>query len=289
MKIFFSSTVLTFLSSLTLLPAQEAWLLEMPHKYSDYLLKKAIAGDHDTVAGIIEKIPNLIAAKQVREIDLIQWKAKEGKVHKKAKVTQAQVSVTTGAQYTPIKGDSLKARRIKITPASATAPVIKIDVAGVIPREWTPSFVHRGEKLTLLVLERHSESETATVSLSHSRQLEFDAGPHKEVVTWYCSDSLDAMELSYQSQISLLANPMVKFGTKIFSSIHKDGPSLLRIEAHSQDPAGNETVILQHTEAKFDGHSQTEGSLKSETIKVADKSFKIGEDKGAWTLTLTSE
>ncbi len=261
----------------------------MPNKYSDYLIKKSISGDYDTVAGIIEKLPNLIAGKQVREVELIKWKAEEGKVNKKAKVTHGTRTVNAGARYFSAKGDSLESRKLRITPASATGRAIKIDLTGVIPRAWTPSFIHKGEKLTLVLLERHPESDTATVSLSNSRQLEYDAGATKELVSWYSSEALDGLKLSYESNISLLANPAIKFGTKIFSSIKKDGPSLIRLEASSQDPAGQENVFLHHNEAKFDGHSQTTGPLKFETIKVADKSFTAGEDKGAWTLTLTGE
>ena len=289
MKNYLPSILLSFFGTLALLPAQEAWLLEMPNKYSDYLVKKSIAGDHDTVAGIIEKLPNLIAAKQVREVELIKWEAEGGKVNKKEKVTQGTRTINAGARYYSARGKSLESRKFSVTPASETDRAIKIDLQGVIPRTWIPTFVHRGEKLTLILLERHAESETATVSLGNSRQLEFDAGAAKALVAWYSSDPLDTKKLSYQSLATLLANPSIKFGTKIFTSVSKDGPTLLRIEAHSQDPAGQEKIFLQHNEAKFEGHAQTTGPLKFETIKVADKSFTAGENKGAWTLTLTGE
>ena len=75
MKNLLPAIFLSLIGSVALLPAQEAWILEMPHKYSDYLIKKAIEEEYDTVSGIIEKFPNLIASKQIREIDLIKWKA----------------------------------------------------------------------------------------------------------------------------------------------------------------------------------------------------------------------
>ena len=46
-------------------------------------------------------------------------------------------------------------------------------------------------------------------------------------------------------------------------------------------------VTLHHNEAKFEGHSQTTGPLKKETIKISDKSYTKDGEAGAWTLTLT--
>ena len=42
MKNLLPAIFLSLIGSVALLPAQEAWILEMPHKYSDYLIKKAI-------------------------------------------------------------------------------------------------------------------------------------------------------------------------------------------------------------------------------------------------------
>lgn len=288
MKSPLSKLALCFAATITTLSAQEAWLLEMPNKFSDYLIKKSVAGDYDKVAGIVEKLPNLIAGKQVRELELIKWNAEDGKIHKKKKVTEGSRTFNAGSRYYSQAGESLDHRKIKLTPAAATKRNFEIDVMGQLSRAWTPTFIQKGEKLTIILLERHPESGTATVALGHMRQLEFDAGATKELVAWYSSDSLDTKDLGYQSETALVANPKVKFGMNIFTTVAKDGDSLLRLEANSQDTATPDNIILHHNEAKFKGHSETTGPLKKETIKVADKSFTAGEDQGAWTLTLKS-
>lgn len=288
MKSPLSKLVLCFFATFPTLSAQEAWLLEMPHKYSDYLVKKSLAGDYDIVAGIVKKFPNLIAGNQVRELELIKWNAEDGKIHKKKKVTEGSRTFNAGSRYYSQSGESLDHRKVKITPSASTERNFEIDAMGQLSRAWTPTFIHKGEKLTVILLERHPESGTATVDLSHMRQLEFDAGATKELVAWHSSDSLDSKGLGYQSETALVANPKVKFGVNIFTTVSKDGDSLLRLEANSKDAKTPGNVILHHNEAKFKGHSETTGPLKMETIKVADKSFTAGEDQGAWTLTLKS-
>lgn len=286
MKTTVSKLILCFTATVATLSAQEAWLLEMPNKYSDYLIKKSIAGDYDTVAGIIEKIPGLIDKKQIRELELVKWKAEDGKVNKKEKITEGTTTYYTGARYYSIGGDKLDHRKITIT-SPTTKRNFRIETFGFVPRAWTPTFANRSDKLTLILLERHAEASSATVSLTNLRQLEYDAGSAKESVAWYSSDPLDGKDLSYYSMASLAANPKVKFGTRIFTSLKKEGQSLLRIEANSRHPKVPETIALHHNEAKFEGHSQTKGPLKKETIKIADKAYTKDGEAGAWTLTLT--
>jgi hypothetical protein len=285
MRTIFKRLLFSFAATVTTLSAQEAWLLEMPNKYSDYLIKKAVSGDYDTVSGIVAKFPDLITRKQIREIELMKWQADSGKINKKREITEDGRTYNAGVRYYSISGQKPDHRRLKIT-----APVIErnisIDTYGLIPREWTPTFAHRGETLTTVLLERHAESPSSTVSLGHLRQLEYDAGAAKESVTWYSADPLDTIELYYTSETGFAANPKVKFNTKIFSSVKEDGNSLLRIEASSQDPTKVDFVTLHHNEANFEGHSETTGPLKKETIKIADKTYTKEGEEGAWTLTL---
>lgn len=270
-----------------MLNAQEAWLLEMPNKYSDYLIKKSAAGEHDVVAGIIEKLPGLVAKKQIREVDLIKWNAEGGKINQKRKINDGGRIFKAGARYYSISGQQPDFRKIKITDIP-TKQNFEVSTYGLLPRAWTPTFAHRKSNFTLLVLERHTESPTATVSLGNMRQIEFDAGEVKASVSWYSTDSLDTKELSYSSEIALAANPKVEFMTRIFSEIKKDSDSLLRIEASSGSPTATESIALHHNEAKFKGHSETTGPLKKETIKITDKSYTKEGEVGAWTLNLKS-
>ena len=285
MRTFFQKLLFYYSITVASLSAQEAWLLEMPNKYGDFLLSKSVAGQYDTVSGIVAKIPDLIAKKQIREIELMKWQGDEGKINKKREITEGTRTYKTGVRYYSISGQKPDHRRLKIT-APSIERNISIDLYGLIPREWTPTFAHRGETLTTILLERHVESLSATVSLSNMRKLEYDAGKIKESVSWYSADPLDKIELYYTSEKAFVANPNVKFSTKIFSSVNEKGKSLLRIEASSQEKTNAEFVSLHHNEAHFDGHSQTTGPLKKETIKIADKSYTKEGEEGEWTLTL---
>ena len=288
MKKSFVSLLLCLIGTFSILPAQEAWLLEMPNKYSDYLLKKTLAEEYDTVTGIIEKIPNLIASKQIQELELVKWNADEGKINRKEKVTEGTSRYDAGARYYALTKDSLEHRKITISPASNTKRTFKLETYGVIPRSWTPTFIQKGPKFTLLLLERNLDANTETISLSHRVHFELQTGTTKNFITWYSSDSLDAKKLSYTKQKSHNTNPLLKFGTNLFSYINKDGDSLIRIEQHLLPDRKTSTIGLYHNEAKFQGHTETSGPLKEEIIKIADKSFTVGENKGKWTLTLTS-
>lgn len=272
---------------ITTLTAQEAWILEMPNKFSDYLIKKSVAEEHDTVAGIIEKLPSLVTKKQIREVDLIKWNAEGGKINQKREINDGGRIFKAGVRYYSISGQKPDFRKIKIIDIP-TNPNLELSAYGFLPRAWTPTFAHRKGNLTLLVLERDTNSPTATVSLKNMRQIEFDAGETKESASWYSADPLDTKELSYSSAIALAANPKVQFITRIFSEVKKEGDSLLRIEASSGSPTATESITLHHNEAKFKGHSETTGPLKKETIKITDKSYTKDGEAGAWTLNLAS-
>ncbi|MDG2401237.1 MAG: hypothetical protein P8M04_11760 [Akkermansiaceae bacterium] len=287
MKKFLPRLLLSLMATGATLTAQEAWILEMPNKYSDYLIKKSVEEEHDTVAGIIEKLPGLVTKKQIREVDLIKWNAEGGKINQKREINDGGRIFKAGARYYSISGQKPDFRKIKITDVP-TKRNLELSTYGFLPRAWTPTFAHRKGNLTLLVLERDTDSPTATVSLKNMRQIEFDAGEAKESVSWYSADPLDTKELSYSSAIALAANPKVEFMTRIFSEVKKDGDSLLRIEASSGSPTATESIALHHNEAKFQGHSETTGPLKKETIKVSDKSYTKEGEVGAWTLNLTS-
>ena len=287
MKTLLPKLLLLLMTLSTTLTAQEAWILEMPNKFSDYLIKKSVAEEHDTVAGIIEKLPSLVTKKQIREVDLIKWNAEGGKINQKREINDGGRIFKAGARYYSISGQKPDFRKIKITDIP-TNPNLELSAYGFLPRAWTPTFAHRKGNLTLLVLERDTNSPTATVSLKNMRQIEFDAGETKESASWYSADPLDTKELSYSSAIALAANPKVQFITRIFSEVKKEGDSLLRIEASSGSPTATESIALHHNEAKFKGHSETTGPLKKETIKITDKSYTKDGEAGAWTLNLAS-
>jgi hypothetical protein len=287
MKKFLPKLLLLLMTLSTSLTGQEAWILEMPNKFSDYLIKKSVAEEHDTVAGIIEKLPGLVTKKQIREVDLIKWNAEGGKINQKREINDGGRIFKAGARYYSISGQKPDFRKIKIIDIP-TKPNLELSTYGFLPRAWTPTFAHRKGKFTLLILERDTNSPTATVSLKNMRQIEFDAGEAKESVSWYSADPLDTKELSYSSAIALAANPKIKFITRIFSEVKKEGDSLLRIEANSGSPTATESIALHHNEAKFEGHSETTGPLKKETIKITDKSYTKDGEAGAWTLNLTS-
>ena len=287
MKRILPKLLLLLMTLSTTLTAQEAWILEMPNKFSDYLIKKSVAEEHDTVAGIIEKLPSLVTKKQIREVDLIKWNAEGGKINQKREINDGGRIFKAGVRYYSISGQKPDFRKIKIIDIP-TNPNLELSAYGFLPRAWTPTFAHRKGNLTLLVLERDTNSPTATVSLKNMRQIEFDAGEAKESVSWYSADPLDTKELSYSSAIALAANPKIKFITRIFSEVKKEGDSLLRIEASSGSPTATESIALHHNEAKFEGHSETTGPLKKETIKITDKSYTKDGEAGAWTLNLAS-
>jgi hypothetical protein len=216
MKKFLPKLLLLLMTLSTSLTGQEAWILEMPNKFSDYLIKKSVAEEHDTVAGIIEKLPSLVTKKQIREVDLIKWNAEGGKINQKREINDGGRIFKAGARYYSISGQKPDFRKIKIIDIP-TKPNLELSAYGFLPRAWTPTFAHRKGELTLLILERDTNSPTATVSLKNMRQIEFDAGEAKESVSWYSADPLDTKELSYSSAIALAANPKIKFITRIFS------------------------------------------------------------------------
>ena len=267
--------------------AQEAWVLEMPNKYSDYLLKKAVEGDKDTVSGIVEKLPGLIEKKQIREIELITWKAKGGKNHPQKMATIAGQQRQLGSAYSSSGGGPNERRKLSIT-TPASEKDYNVDLFGKLAKSWTPTFSHRDEKFTLLVLERSAFDGDDSISLNHSRQISLDAAT-KNSVTWYAASSMDNQLLSFSEQSIHPGNEKLTFGAKILSVIRKTGDSLLRIEVHTASPSAKDTLTLNHNEATFKGLSQTTGPLKKESIKIADISFTDEGESGTWTLTLTGE
>jgi len=136
---------LSFIANFSFLSAQEAWLLEMPNKYSDYLIKKSLAEDHDTVASIIEKLPDLITSKQAREIDLLTWKAVDGKIHKNKKITEGTATITAGVRYYSLSAGSTDHRKISIIPPVSTQRTFKIETFGRL--KLTPPPSHWATKL----------------------------------------------------------------------------------------------------------------------------------------------
>jgi hypothetical protein len=285
MKTSVSKLLLCFTATVATLSAQEAWLLQMPNKFADYLVNRSVANDYDKVAGIVEKLPGLIEKKQIREVELIKFKAKEGKVQKNEKITEGERTLTLGSSYRSAGGNGLDRRSLTVT-TKPTAPSFNIDSFGILPRAWTPTFIHQGEKLTLILLERHAESKTAVVELKYLRQLEFDAGPDKNRVVWFSGDPLDGQSTTYLSRAVLSANPKIEYGIKIFAQVKKDSDTLLRIEANSTPARATDLIYLHHNEAKFKGLSESSGPLKKEVIKVADKSVTQESDSGEWTLTV---
>ena len=285
MKTTVSKLLLCFAATVTTLSAQEAWLLEMSNKHADYLVSRSVSNDYDKVAGIIEKLPGLIEKKQIREIELIKFKAKEGKVQKNEKITEGDRTLTLGSNYRSAGGNGMDRRNLAVT-TKPTAPNFNIDSFGILPRAWTPTFIHQGDKMTVILLERHAESKTAVVDLKYQRQLEFDAGPDKNRVAWFSGDPLDGQSTTYLSRAALSANPKIEYGTKIFAQVRKDGDTLLRIEANSTPAKATDIIYLHHNEAKFKGLSESSGPLKKEVIKVADKSVTQESDSGEWTLTV---
>jgi len=290
MKKSLTTLFLSFIANFSFLSAQEAWLLEMPNKYSDYLIKKSLAEDHDTVASIIEKLPDLITSKQAREIDLLTWKAVDGKIHKNKKITEGTATITAGVRYYSLSAGSTDHRKISIIPPVSTQRTFKIETFGRLSRVWSPTFVHRGDKLTLVLLERHAEADTATISLGHKTEIEVQSSDSKDLISWYSSDSLDTKQLIYYSRSALAANPRIKFGSNLFIHLNKEANSLLRVEQHKLDSKSKnpESLFLYHNEARFEGHTQSTGPLKEEVIKIKNKSFAVGEKTGTWTLTLAN-
>jgi len=274
-------------ASIGSLAAQEAWILEMPNKYSDYLIKKAVEGEKATVDGIIEKLPGLIAKKQIREIELITWKAEGGKNHPKKMATIAGQERPLGSAYRSSGGGPNERRNLNII-TLANEKDYNIDLFGKLAKTWTPTFSHRSEDLTLLVLERSPFDGDDSLKLTHSRQISLDSAS-KSAVTWYAASSMDDQLLSFSEQAIHPANEKLTFGVRFLTITRKSGDTLLRMEVHSTSPSAKDFVTLSHNEATFKGHSQTTGPLKKETIKIADKSFTNEGESGSWTLTLTGE
>ena len=269
------------------LSAQEAWILEMPNKYSDYLIKKATEGDQATVDGIVEKLPGLIAKKQIREIELITWKAEGGKNHPKKMVTIDGQERQIGSAYRSSGGGPNERRNLNIT-TLANEKDYNIDLFGKLAKNWTPTFSRRTDSLTLLILERNSFDGDNALKPTHSRQVSLDSSS-KTAVTWYAADSMDGQLLSFSEQAVHPGNDQITFGERFLTVTRKDGETLLRIEAHTATPSAKDFLVLSHTEATFAGLSQTTGPLKKETIKIADKTFTDDGESGSWTLTLTGE
>ena len=284
----FTSKLLVILAaSIGSLGAQEAWILEMPNKYSDYLIKKAVEGDQATVDGIVEKLPGLIAKKQIREIELITWKADGGKNHPKKMATIAGQERQLGSFYRSSGGGPNERRNFNITTIT-TEKNYNIDLFGKLAKTWTPTFSHRTEKETLLVLERNPFDGDGSLKISHTRQVSLDS-TSKSAVTWYAASSMDDQLLSFSEQSIHPANEKMIYGVRFLTVTRKGGDTLLRMEAHSTSPSAKDFLTLSHNEATFKGHSQTTGPLKKETIKIVDKSFTDDGESGSWTLTLTGE
>lgn len=275
------------MASIGSLSAQEAWILEMPNKYSDYLIKKAVEGDQATVDDIVEKLPGLIAKKQIREVELITWKAEGGKNHPKKMVTIAGQERQIGSAYRSSGGGPNERRNLNIT-TPANEKDYNIDLFGKLAKTWTPTFSRRTDSLTLLVLERNPFDGDSSLKLSHSRQISLDSSS-KSSVTWYAAGSMDGQLLSFSEQTVHPANDQLTFGERFLTVTRKEGETLLRIEAHSATPSAKDFLVLSHNEATFQGLSQTTGPLKKETIKIADKTFTDDGEAGSWTLTLTGE
>lgn len=277
--------VVLALAALGQLRAQEAWILEMPNKYSDYLIKKAVDGDAATVEGIIEKIPDLISKNQIREIELITWKADGGKIHPKEMKKIDDVEIQMGSTYTSMGGTVSERRNLNIV-AAATERNFNITLFGPLGKAWTPTFSFRDEKLTVLVLERSVLDGKAPLVPDHSLRISFDATA-KGTITWYASESLNAQQLVFSQLTAHPANAKVTYGVKIFSSVRKAGDSLVRMEMHHLDPALKDVIVLNHNQANFKDLPQSSGPLNKETITIADKSVSSDGEEGTYSITLS--
>ena len=152
MKKIISPLIFILLATITNLHAQEAWLLEMPHKYSDYLISKSTAEDYDALEKVLSRIPELIASKQIREIEKITWKAEAGKHHPLETLEIGNRKLTIGSRYRSAAGTKLIYRLFTIKSAP-TEYNITLNTSGSLSRTWTPTFVHKKEKLSILLLE----------------------------------------------------------------------------------------------------------------------------------------
>lgn len=266
--------------------AQEAWLLEMPNRFADFLVQKAVTEDFDAIAGIVEKLPGLVEQKQISEIELIEWKAEAGKHHKKEEITVGQRTIQLGSAYRSNGGDGTQRRFL-----SVTTPVgqrdFTIETFGTLSRAWMPTFVHRTEEMSVVLLEKWKDSPTATVSLKHSRKLEYEVGSKKEHVVWYSADGMMMQNLSYGAVTVIQEEPFANFVTRIFTSVKTEDFSLLRVEANARIPGDEGRLVMYHTEASFRGVSQLTGNLKKETMKLSDLSVQQNGTQGNWTLVLT--
>jgi len=284
MKKIISPLIFILLATITNLHAQEAWLLEMPHKYSDYLISKSTAEDYDALEKVLSRIPELIASKQIREIEKITWKAEAGKHHPLETLEIGNRKLTIGSRYRSAAGTKLIYRLFTIKSAP-TEYNITLNTSGSLSRTWTPTFVHKKEKLSILLLERHAESATATTSLSHHQSLTFDLSPGSESATWYSSEKLDNVDLTYQNVAKHPANEQVDIGTKLFSVIKPEGKSLLRMEVFRKKANSEEKMQVHHNQASFSGTEQTTGPLQLEVVNIADKKYEKDETKATWTLS----
>lgn len=287
MKKITAKILLLVVASLGSLKAQEAWVLEMPNKYSDYLIKKALAGEATTVSDIVEKLPALIAKKEIKEIELITWKAENGKVHPKKMMKIGDQEKQLGSTY-QASGGSNNERRILTITTPPTERDFSIDLYGKLAKTWMPTFSYRSETMTLLVLERSTFDGEDSLKLDHSCQLTIDAKA-KATFAWYSSIPVDGQLLSFSDLAVHPANDKITFGAKILASIRKEGESLLRMEVHSSSPAAKDVLVLSHNQATFPGHSQKTGPLRQETITIADKKVTDDGEVGSWTLTLTGK
>lgn len=276
--------IFILLATITNLHAQEAWLLEMPHKYSDYLISKSTAEDYDAVESVLSRIPTLIENKQIREIEKITWKAEEGKHHPNGTLEIGNRKLVIGSRYRSAAGTKLTYRLLTIKSAP-TEYDITLNTSGPLSRTWTPTFVHKKEKFSILLLERHSESDTATTSLSHHRSLTFDLSPGSESATWFSSEKFDNVDLTYQNVAKHTANDKINIGTRFFSVIKPESKSLLRMEIFREKANSKEKMQVHHNQASFSGIEQTTGPLQLEIVNIADKKYEKSETTATWTLS----
>lgn len=282
-----SALCLISLAATSLLSAQEAWLIEMPNKYSDYLFKKLDADDTETVDSIIEKLPSLVANKTIKEIEKISWRDKGGVHHPAGTVDVSGQTLKTGSTYLPPFGDTKVQRILKITTAPAEKDY-KVTSFGNLTEDWSPTFYHRSGDSTLILLERDPDAVEAQRFFSNSVRLKYGIND-ENTIHWRSTDPLDNLNLSYEEKIATKANPAVSFYSRFLLAIKRNAKTILRLESGARDPEKPGEIALYYNEVQFDGLSETNGTFKKEVTQLETKEVTQAGEEGSWTLEVVGK
>lgn len=153
------------LFSLQSLPAAEAWLLEMETRFHEALIKRFTTGDPVACAQVTDKLPDLVKAGKIRELESISTTSENGgKIHPTAKFIRKlksgeESSIDVGTTYTGGSGAADERSFLIASKGEGLGAKLAIKVTGRLGKAWQPTFsIAMGESVRVL-LERDPDAK----------------------------------------------------------------------------------------------------------------------------------